>query len=90
MWRCRWFWLHDGRGQRGLLVVDLFLLIVFLQPLQVLLLEAASDLRRHTELTCKIIIGIEFGIALVDFGDDLEIGGDFVLGGSVELIFDDA
>lgn len=72
-WRRHWFWLHYRRGRRGLLVVDLFLFIFVLQALQVLLLEVASDLRRHTELAGKIIIGVKLGIAFVNFGDDLKV-----------------
>jgi hypothetical protein len=78
-----------GLGGCGLLVVDL-LLVLFLEALQVLLLEVALDLRRGGQFASEFVVGVEVCCALVDFGDDLEVGRYLVLGGGVELVLDDA
>lgn len=77
LWRCVLF------------VVDFLFFFIF-KAIQVLLFGISFDLRWRCQFIGELIIGIKLSIALVDFWDDLQVGGNFILGGSVELILNDA
>lgn len=72
----------------SLIVIDLFLVLV-LEPLDVLLLEVAAWLSLGRSVAVEFVVGVEVRGPFVDFRDDLEIGGDLVLGRSVELVLND-
>lgn len=83
--------LHDwSRLWRCVLFVVDFLFFFIFEAIQLLLLEISFDLRWICQLIGELIIGIELGVALVDFWDDLQVGANFILGGSVEFILNDA
>lgn len=72
------------------LVVIYFLLVLILESLDVLLLEVVAGLRLLCIAGVEFVVRVEVGGSFVDFGDDLQIGGDLVLGGCVELVLNDA